>query len=261
MRNVRVVDHKYFLFFDRVIEIPVPERWEDLNERQFETCAGIYVNPLHDVDFISRFFGLKKRIVKRMTKFEQYKLTDLVGFAMSPKGTTNFFFMEEIPGTNLLSPACKLRGVSIEHFSLFDTFFFDYANNPTAENLCQLVASIYLKKWEKVTDIDFEKRVKYVSRHVDKSTQYAIFLNYVFLRDWLSKAFPFLFQKADTEDKPESKRKTKPASRPNRPDWTAMIDSLVGDDILNYDQYKEMPCILAFKTINKRIKEWKKNGK
>ena len=262
MKNVRIEYTRYH-FFHRQVEINVPERWEDLNCNQFATCAGIYIKPLGDVEFISRYFGIKKNLVKRMSKFEQYRLTELAGFATKPTGTVNFFYMEEIPGTKLLSPAGKLRDVSFEHFSLFDTFFFDYANEPTEDNLCRLVAAIYLKKNEKVTEIDFERRVRHIAFQVDKATQYAIFLNYVFLRDWLSKTFRFIFEKSDSEDEKlsQSKRNFGKVAKPGRPDWNSILDSLVGDDILNYDSYKAMSCILAFKTINKRLKEFKRNGK
>ena len=258
MKKVRI-EYQHLGIFFKELDIEVPERWEDLNERQFCVCSEIYINPLSDAEFISRFFGIKKNVVEKISKFGQYKLTEMTTFVMKPTGRTNFFFVAEIPGTKLLSPLPKLQRVSIEHFALFDTYFFDYANNPTDENLCTFVAALYLKKGERITDIDFAERVNFIARKVDKMTLYATFLNYVFLRDWLSKAYPFVFSKSDPEDEKITGRKTKPA-KSVRPDWNMMIDSIVGDDILNYDQYKEMACTLAFKTINKRIKEYKRNG-
>lgn len=41
---------------------------------------------------------------------------------------------------------------------------------------------------------------------MDRHVKYAIFLNYVFVKRWLSKAFPFLFP-LDDEPEPEEKRK------------------------------------------------------
>jgi len=262
MKSVTIEYTRYFVF-NRSKTIQVAEEWKDLNEKQFSTCARMYIEPLDEIDFIANFFGLKRRLVKRINKFARYKLTELANFAMMPKGAVNFFFVEKIPGTNLLAPQSRLANVSFEHFSLFDTFFFDYANKPTDENLCKMVAAMYLRKGDKITQIDFEKHQAYIAKHVDKSTQYAIFLNYVFIREWLSKAFPFLFEKSDEDEdeKPKAKRKLPRKKTSNRPNWSEILDSLVDKDFLNYDRYKNMPCTLGFKIINKRIKEFNRNGK
>jgi len=261
MKTLKVIDHRYFFFFDKTIELQVPERWEDLNDNQFTVCAGIYVDPLSDIDFISQYFGIDKRVVKQISKFEQYKLTELASFVVKPTGTVNFFYIDQIPGTKLLSPGQKLRGVTFEHFALFDTYFFDYVNDPTEANLRTFVAAVYLKKGDRITDIDFEKHVNLFARKVDKMTLYAIFLNYVFLRDWLSKAFPSLFQKSDSKEDDEDDRKIKPQKKPSRPDWNSMLDGVVGENILEYDSYKALPCIQLFKLMNKHIKEFKRNGR
>lgn len=260
MRKI-TIEYRSFGFFNRKQAIEVPERWEDLSETQFSVCAKMHVEPMSDVDFVARFFGLSKRLVKLFSKFEVYKLTELTGFALNPTAVVSSFFIQEIPGTNLLAPQSKLRNISIEHFALFDTYFFDYANQPTPENLCRFVTTLYGKKGERITAIDFDKKYKYVTAKVDKSTQYAIFLNYLFIRKWLSKSFPFVFeQNDDTDDRP-AKRKYVNPTKPNRPDWNGIIDGMVGDDIIHYDEYTRMSCLLAFKTINNRIKNYKKNAK
>jgi len=260
---MRTVDINYRAFFsNRTKHIEVPERWEDLKPFQFEVCAQIHIDPPSDEEFIHRFFGIKKKIISKLSKFEIYKLTDLAGFAVTPSATISHFYIEEIPGTGLLSPTNRLGNITMEHFALLDTYFFKYVNGPTETRLCQFVAATYLKRKELLTDIDFTRRVNYIAKNVDKCTLYAIFLNYLFVRKWLAKSFRFLFNDDDDDQKPR-KRKYQPpkATKNNLPNWVEIIDNFVGDDVLRYDEYTRMNCIRVFKTLNNRIKNFKKNAK
>ncbi len=258
---INVTINYRWLFFNRTKTIQVPDKWEDLTRDQFAVCAALYVTNVMEADFLARFYGVRKRLLKRLTSFELYKLTSLADFALTPSAVTNFFFVKEIPGTSLLSPGPRLRGISYEHFSLFDTFFFDYTEKPTPESLARFIAALYLKKKEVITDIDFEKRVNYILRKVDQPTQHAIFLNYIFIHKWLSKSFPFIFEEKEPSAEESLTVKRKRPVKAVRPDWNAILDSLVGDDIINYDKYKDVAAIVVFKTINNKIKTLKKHGK
>ena len=130
------------------IHIDVAERWEDLRPAQFEVCARLHVAPPEDEVFLQEFFGLKKSLIRQLTKFEIFRLIDMVGFAVTPEGTTNHFYLEEIPGTGLKAPSAKLGSVSMEQFALVDTCFFEYANDPDEKKLARFVAALYLKKGE-----------------------------------------------------------------------------------------------------------------
>lgn len=259
---MKTVDVNYRRFFrNRSLHIPVPERWEDLKPYQFAICARFHIDPPTDEEFVHEFFRFPKKVVSKLSKFELYKLTELVGFISSPNASVSRFYLSEIPGTGLKSPSGRLGNVSLEQFALLDTYFFKYANQPDDLNLCEFVAAVYLKQYEVLTDIDFTKRVDYIQRNVDKPTLYAIYLNYIFIRKWLSRSFRFLFEVTEDEDSPRRNFK-KPSIKTNDlPEWVAIIDNMVGDDILNYDQYTAMNCIRAFKLINNRIKNYRKNAR
>ncbi|MDR1098009.1 MAG: hypothetical protein LBL57_07755 [Tannerella sp.] len=276
MKEVRIEYRRWGIFRKR-IDLRAPESWIDLTAGQFATCAKVHTDRLQDEDFIAGFFGTGKRIARRLTKFEQYRLIELANFAADPKSTVNFFYIEKIRCASLFAPEKKLHGITIEHFMLFDTFFFDYLNEPNDDNLAKFIACLYLKgrvkimKWktviekEKVTEVDFSRRVELISRCADKSTQYAIFLNYTFVRKWLAKAFPLLFvfrEPGDDDGKPSKRtRRKQPAASPgkrNRPDWVAIFDNFVGDDIIHYDRYRQIPCTLVFRQINRRIADYNK---
>lgn len=261
---MRTVDITYsWLWKTRTMHIEVPERWEDLKPYQFEVCAQLHISPPADNEFVLRFFRIPKRVVARLDKFQIYKLTDMVAFAVTPSATTSQFFMAEIPGTGLLSPGNKLGNVSLEQFALLDTYFFKYANEPTDQRLCEFVASVYLKKSEVLTKIDFTQRANYIAKNVDKCTLYAIFLNYLFVRKWLTYTFKYLFN-ADEPEENTKKRRFKVPEKPLKkqlPRWVEIIEGFVGDDILHYDEYTAMNCVRAFKVINNRIKNYQKNGR
>jgi hypothetical protein len=257
MRDVKI-EYSFLSVFRKTKILQAPEEWMDLSGGQFAACARLFTEQVPDAEFISAFFGIEKSLVRRLSKFHRYKLIELAGFVSRPKASLNFFYLQKIPGTGLRAPDEKLKDISFEHFSIFDTFFFDYINDKKEESLAKFIAATYLKKRETVTAVDFISRVSFITKNVDKSTQYAIFLNYTFIRKWLSKAFPLLFG-FEEEDPDEPKKKTA-HKKLNRPDWITVLDGLVGEDIINYEKYRQLPCIVVFRTINKRIQNYNKYG-
>lgn len=259
MRKVKI-EYPFLFFFRKEKNIEIPEDWMDLSGTQFSVCSEVITGFVPDEIFISKFYGIKKSLVKQLSKYEQFKLTECAEFITNPKAMVNFFYLKSIPGTGLYSPEKRLQNISFEQFMLFDTFFFDYVNDPIESNLHKFVAGLYLKKGEVLTSINFQKRVSYIAKQVDKASLDAIFLNYTFIRKWLSSVFKFLFEynEIDTEEKQEKKRQ--PMSS-NKPDWNSILDGFIGDDILNEQKYKDISCIRAFKTINKRIQTYRRNGK
>jgi hypothetical protein len=212
-RKMKEVKIEYpFFIFRKTKTVHVPEEWIDLTGRQIAACAKIFTGTVPDVEFISAFFGIKKAMAKRVDKFCRYKLIEPVEFIASPKAPVNFFYLPEIPGTGLTAPGKRLKNVNFEHFSLFDTFFFDYINGRKKESQARFTAALYLKKGETVTAIDFTERVDFIAKNVSKSTRYAIFPNCTFIRKWLSKPFPYLFGFTE-EDPDEPKKKSVQGNR------------------------------------------------
>lgn len=255
------ITYPFLRIFNRKLNIDIPDNWLDLSARQFSVCSDAITKGVSDDDYISKFFGLKPRLVKQLSDFEKYKLIACTEFIHNPRAVVNFFYITSISGTDLLSPNERLKGVSFEHFMLFDTYFFDYVNESTFDNLCRFVSALYLKKGEVLTTIDFQSRVKYVSEKVDKSMLDAIFLNYTFIRKWLSTVFRFLFEYNEPDEEDSKPTKNTNVSQVNRPNWNLILDGFIGDDVLNEQKYRDIACIRAFKTINTRIKTYKSHGK
>lgn len=258
MRKIRI-EYPRLFFFWKQKDIDVPEKWEELSEKQFSVCTKLFIQHVPDNQFISEFYSITKRLVNKFSKFEQYKLIECAEFISNPKAKVNYFYLKSIPGTYLHSPEPRLKNILFEQFILFDTFFFDYINDPKEINLQKFIACLYTKENENISDFHFENRLKYIAKNIDNTTMYAIFLNYTFIRKWLSGSFSSLFEykESDFIDKKAGYVKNK---KHNRPDWNAILDGFMGDDVLHEEQYKKIKCIRAFKTINTRIKRFK-NGK
>jgi hypothetical protein len=245
------IKYKSLFGFYKSKKVSVPDKWEDLSSSQFSACNKVYTSSIKDLDFVKEYFGLSSRLISQLTDYEILKLTELADFALKPEGLTNFFFIKRLGG-KLISPKDRLKEVTLEHFVLFDTAFFDYVKSPTSENLKKFVGMVYLKEGEKLTSIDFDKRMKMITKKVKISDCHAIFLNYIFIHRWLNQAYPFLF-----EEKEKPKNQNAKTNLQAGPDWMAIIDSFVGDDMLNFDKYVNMPATNAFKAINNRIKTYK----
>ena len=101
-----------------------------------------------------------------------------------------------------------------------------------------------------------QKRVMKVAK-IDKHVKYAIFLNYVFVKRWLSKAFPFLFPLDDEREQKDGQKKPAAPSV----NWLDIFDAFVGDDVAVMEKYQAMPVATAFRLLNKRIRDAQKQNK
>ena len=67
------------------------------------------------------------------------------------------------------------------------------------------------------------------------------------LKKWLSTAYPYMFSSN------EDKGTTNPKSQQK---WLDIFDAFVGEQIPETDYYKKMPCMDAFRIINRRLKNY-----
>ena len=169
------------------------------------------------------------------------------------------FYLHRI-SNGLYAPGARLKGMSFEQFMHADTWFAKYLQTGEDEHLNLLVASLYMRKHEtfvlppqrnfhffrkRKRLLNIEERVKDIAR-LDADTRYAVFLNFVMIRTWLSKAFPFLFPVSDEDKKMKGNGKSTA--------WLDIFDAFVGDDIPDIDSYRALPAATAFRILNKRIR-------
>ena len=151
-----------------------------------------------------------------------------------------------------------------------DTAFNRYARDGKDASLDVFISMLYLKDNEYIVlpaggknglfsrqkPLMLQKRIVKVAK-IDRHVKYAIFLNYVFVKRWLSKAFPFLFPL--NEDLESEKNNKKPAAP--SVNWLDIFDAFVGDDVAVMEKYQAMPVATAFRILNKRIRDAQKQKK
>lgn len=245
-------------FIRRHLTRDVPEKWTELTPRQFLTVASLYRTRTIDKRFFKHFLSLPGRALD-MPDYLLYKLSELCEFVNDIRKPFDRFYLFRI-GDGLYAPGARLKGMSFEQFMHVDTWFMKYLQTGKDEHLNLLVASLYMRKHEtfvlpeqrnfhffrkRKRLLNIEERVKDIEC-IDADIRYAVFLNFVMIRTWLSRAFPFLFPVSEENGK--SKSSDKPTA------WLDIFDAFVGDDIPDIESYRALPAATAFRILNKRIK-------
>ncbi len=142
--------------------------------------------------------------------------------------------------SGLKAPGERLKGMCFEHFMHVDTAFNRYVRDGQGCLTGHFRINALLKDNEYIVlpsggknglfsrqkPLILQKRIMKVAK-MDRHVKYAIFLNYVFVKRWLSKAFPFLFPLDDERNRRRSgKKPTAPSVN-----WLDIFDAFVGDDV------------------------------
>ena len=250
----------------REVTRPVPEKWEELTPEQFLLVSQLYLQEMDESLFLKKFYSLPSGAGS--DNYYRYKLGELVEFISNCRVRMDHFILSDVAG--LKAPGERLKGMCFEHFMHVDTAFNRYVRDGKDSSLDIFVSMLYLKGNEYIVlpsgrknglfsrqkPLILQKRVMKVAK-IDRHIKYAIFLNYVFVKRWLSKAFPFLFP-LDDEREPKGGQKKPAASSVN---WLDIFDAFVGDDVAVMEKYQAMPVATAFRLLNKRIRDAQKQKK
>ena len=250
----------------REVTRPVPEKWEELTPEQFLLVSQLYLQEMDESLFLKKFYSLPSGAGS--DNYYRYKLGELVEFISNCRVRMDHFILSDVAG--LKAPGERLKGMCFEHFMHVDTAFNRYVRDGKDSSLDIFVSMLYLKGNEYIVlpsgrknglfsrqkPLILQKRVMKVAK-IDRHIKYAIFLNYVFVKRWLSKAFPFLFP-LDDERKPKGGQKKPAAPSVN---WLDIFDAFVGDDVAVMEKYQAMPVATAFRLLNKRIRDAQKQKK
>jgi hypothetical protein len=261
MRNIKIEYKK--LIVRRTISKDVPEKWDELSSKQFLAAVRLWVGTISEERFISEIYSMNINIVRRMDSYQRWSLIHAVDFLRNLRIPHNKLFIKKLKG-GLCSPGNRLKGCSLLQFMVVDTYFQKYAIDQKDEYLNLFVSSLYKKENECFSVLEFQhpedqKKAKLVSveknkeivETIDKETKIAIYLNFVLISGWLSKAYPYLFPVPD--DDGEVKKNNKKTTN-----WIDVFDAFVGDDVVEMNRYKAMQATDAFRVMNKRIKNSQK---
>ena len=262
MRELRMAYRSFGV--RREIICRVPQKWEELTPSQFLLVSRFYLQETDELSFLKEFYSLPSGVIA--DSYYRYKLSELIEFISDCRVRMDRFILSEVSG--LKAPGERLKGMCFEHFMHVDTAFNRYARDGKDASLDVFISMLYLKDNEYIVlpaggknglfsrqkPLMLQKRIVKVAK-IDRHVKYAIFLNYVFVKRWLSKAFPFPLN----EDLESEKNNKKPAAP--SVNWLDIFDAFVGDDVAVMEKYQAMPVATAFRILNKRIRDAQKQKK
>lgn len=255
MRNIELRYKKWYGW--RSVKLLIPSTYSEMSPVQFLASIRLSKGWIDEMTFFVQFFGIKKKQLLKLEAYQLYKLAELMDFLKDVRSPYQEFYIESLSG-KLLAPPAKLRGVCFQQFMTVDTFFSWYVSTENVEYLNRFVAALYLKgnesyfpeKGEK--GLDLEGRVKMVAK-LPFDLKYSILINWALIKSWLGHSFVHLFPPVEpSENSKGDKVKAKPTN------WLSIFDQFVGDNIADIPSYKALPCMDAFRLLNKRIKDAKK---
>lgn len=230
----------------RSIKRNVPEKVTELSSRQYAALVKYQHGLITEQELLSGLLLLGEKHVKSIGDFHRYKLIELLVPVSDLSQAADRFIIERIPETDLIAPAARLKGISFMQFMFADTRYDQYLEGKQEDLLAQFVSSLYLVDGEVFTEIDMTERTGYITDYLDTITAQAIVLNYMMIKKWLSASYSYMFSSAEGSGSGGARRQK----------WLDIFDAFVGENIPDTPYYQSMPCMDAFRIINKRMKEY-----
>ncbi len=231
------------------ILLKVPTRWDELSPTQFLCVNHLMHEKWNMEQFFCKFFPIKQKVLHGLDGFQIFKLSEQIEFLSDTTLPCNVWIIPRFD--QYRRPQPNLEGVTLQQWMMVDTYFSRYISSGKEEYLNYAIAALYLRKGVRFSGkrtVNIKKEARRISR-IDPIKKEAIFLNYVLIKNWLSKSYPYLFPVNIVSKKGKKIKGT---------DWLEIFDTLVGDDLPQIDDYKIIMANDAFRIMNRRIKDAKK---
>lgn len=247
--------HIKITYKGKAYERDIATEWDELDAEGMKLAALLWSGGLAREKLLASFYAIPASVVRALDSYLVYCLTEMTTWLRRLDDSVDNFKIEELPDTGYFAPAPRLGGCTLEQFMMADTHFQRYAISQDADHLTLFIAALYHAKRQR--DDDMGAKVKVVEG-LDETVRQAVFLNFILLRRWLSRSYPYLFppqQEADDDDGEEKRAKPKKRPKPQATDWLAIFDAFMGDDVAFIERYKRMSALDAFRLMNRRIKQ------
>ena len=248
--------HFWFSPWLTTVSGEIPERWTDLTDRQLCAVTSLQTGRATEVQFLSAMFGVSPKIIRRTSLFERYMLMEYFEFLRDSKPVDHFKLTHLKLRTSFLpwvtktafAPRPKLAGLTFGQFVFCETHFAAYTESKSEDDLNKLIACLYLLRKEKFTE-DSAKKSKYIAS-VPLHIREAVVVNYQLIHEWLSLAYPLIFQKQDPVERSEEESRQVDTSA-----WIKVFQNFIGDDILHDDLWAAKPVHTIFQYMTRKCKE------
>jgi hypothetical protein len=238
------VQYKPFGFlWRRTLEKKLPARWSELTPDQIALVPKLYQGTVDDCKLLQVFLGIKKSIAKRIDRYQSYCILRNLKYIREPESLDKFIIKKLV---GFKAPGDKLKDITFGAFIFGDTYYQNYITGKT-EDLDKFIACFYYNRFG-FEEKNIERNARIIGL-TDIRIRWAVAINYGLIREWLAKAYPYVFQKAESGQKQE-----KPGG------WVGVFDRVVGDDIVNQEKYADKPLSIMLRYLNRKTKEFYKNG-
>lgn len=236
----------------------LPTTYAEMSPAQFIAAVRLSKGWITEFQFFIQFFGLTEQLTNRLDEYQLYQLTGSLDFLKNLQPVYSGFFCEKMPN-GCQAPTDNLRSMSFQQFMTVDTFFSWYLSTDKEVYLDQFIAALYIHPTESfhptegLTPLNLSVRTQQ-AHEFPFDLRYSVMVNWVLIKSWLSRSYKHLFPQGDeaTANVKGDKVKSKPV------DWLSVFDAFVGDNVADIEAYKRLPCMDAFRLLNRRIKEAKK---
>lgn len=247
--------HVKITFKKKVYERDIATEWSELDAEGMKLAALLWSGGLQQGQLIAEYYGIPMSVVAAMDEYLTFCLMELTKWMARLDDAVDDFKIVALPGTEYSAPGPRLGGCTLEQFMMADTYFQRYAIGQKADDLTLFIAALYHARRKR--DDDMDAKVSAVEG-MEETVRQAVFLNFILVRRWLSRSYPYLFppqQEADDDDGEEKRTKRKKRPKPQATDWLAIFDAFMGDDVAFIERYKRMSALDAFRLMNRRIKQ------
>lgn len=237
----------------RTFERDMPTSWNEMTCELMPVAAKLWMGSVTKEKFLALFLDVPDKVVDAMGPYLRFCLLQLTEW-IEKLEPMDRFVMDQLADTQLLLPPARLGACSLEQFMMADTHFQRFAIDASAVDSLDVFIAALCHSSE---TLDMEQKVEIVSG-LDPVLKTSVFINFIMIRKWLSRSYPFLFP-PPAEEEEEIKADAK-KHKPRPTDWLAIFDAFMGDDVAFIDRYKQMAALDAFRLMNRRIKASKERS-
>ena len=243
------------LFSRRTAKGEVPSSWAELTQQQFIAISRTVNGIEPDFRFVSMLTGIDQRLLKKLTAFDLFKLTEAIDFIGRSGNSYSEFLISKIPGTDFVAPKPKLAGLTFGQFIYTESYYNDWLSTKEDIILNNFIASLFLIQGEKFNSESITDNALKI-KSVRTDIRQAIAFNYGLIRIWLQKCYPLIFQ-----DNVETRHALSSSNeQPKQSQWLKTFESLVGDDLINRDRYAGLSLHAVLRYLTNKYKESIRNS-
>ncbi len=265
LHTLTIEQPRFWGFGKKRRTVTLPETYDELSPQQFRAIVIYSKGWITEIEFFSLFFEIPMDEMTELPPFVAYKLNQTLAFLrnLTPVNKMLIDSVGAIIGKRhlkLMPPGPKLSGMTFQQFMTVDTFFAWYIYSSRTEYLYNFITTLYTDPGIPFDAINTDIYRQAILDEPDNTRELmeCIVVNWMLIKQWLSKAYPRLFPPMDKQPDSggsQSGKKPRPSS------WLPVFDALVDEDFTRINSYQALPAIDVLRIINRKIDNQKKSSR